>query len=180
MAVADDPFTAILEATWAMLEANDGFTSIVKVKNRIKFDMDDPIKQNVSTADKPEVRLVPTSVGPDAGAQVNMAASNVSLVVFGMELQIATGQQHLIDATIAGKENVLRVMWEAYRACWAWRTHYTSMGWGDPAESFKVHRLRAGTASIGVLVEDLNRGIDGWSSLLNLEVAMNFAINVHE
>ncbi len=181
MANADDPFTAIINATWAMLEASSGFTDIVKVGNRIKYDDDDPIKNAVSTVDKPEVRIIPTSLVPDGRSDsLLVGASNTSLMVFGMELQISTGIQRLDDASIPGRENVARVLWESIRATWAHQTHYVSMSWGDPAKDFKVHGFKATAASIGVLIDDLTRGISGFSALLSMEVSLNLAISVHE
>lgn len=180
MPTADDPFTGLLITTWAMLEANAGFRNLVKVSNRIKFEKDDPIKAEVSTLDKPEVRIIPVSLDPTDSPQISQSASNLSMMTFSMQIQIATGMQRLDDASIAGRENVLRVTWETLRAIWAWPTHYTSLTWGTAETAFAVHRVIARAASIGVLIEDLDRGIAGWSSIIELEVAANFGITAHD
>lgn len=183
MATADDPFTVVMAQTWAMLEANAGFTDLVLVGNRIKFDEDDPVKERVSSADKPEVRLIPLTLGPgDNIAQMNVAASNTSLIKFDMELQISTGQVRLVPPAKVGRENVFRVLWEAIRATYAADTYFKSvtLTWGEDETVFKVHRFRTLSASIGVLESDLTRGIEGWSALLAFEVTMNFGIAQHQ
>lgn len=184
MTVTADPFETVMEQVWAMLEANTTFSSLVLARNRVKYDVDNPKKSRVSRADKPEVRLIPVSIGPDGNEQVQRSSSSSAFMVLEMELQISTAEQRLVPANKTGRETVFRVLWEALRSTWAWHTYLgaaATLQWDvTTPKTFRVHRFSATAAEIGVLVDDLDRGAKGWSSLVSFEVAMNFGISVHE
>lgn len=182
MATGSNPYIATYEATWDMLEGNEDFASLVKVGNRIKFDKDSPIKADVSTADKPEVRLVPTDLNPERNARsIIQACSSAALTVLQLELQIGTGEQRLFRAgTAAGRQTMFDVLWEAQRAAMDWPSYFTSMTWGTPTVDFKVNHIIVSAASMGVLLEDqLERSIRGWSALMSIDVSMTFPLVTH-
>ena len=182
MATGPDPFTACLTAAWDMFEANADLGSLVKVENRVKFDKDVAVKKHVSTGDKPEVRIIPVDITPEVGSNgIIQSTSSSAYFIYQLEVQIATGEGRLFEkgTTGLGRQTVLMVLWQLWRSCLNWRDYFDSMTWGPTTIAFGVHRVSLVTASIGVLQEDLDRDTQGWSSLSQLNIALNFGITAH-
>lgn len=156
-----DPFSTVYDALWAALEGHAGFTALVPVGNRIKFNKPDPIKAEVSTQDLPEVRLLPASFAGNLPI-----TSNSSRVQHQFEVQIATGSQQV-------KGKLFPVAWEVIRALSKWQSHLTGLTW-DAGKVIRVTNVRTFSAREGVLYQDLNRGIIGWSLNMTIDVDMFF------
>ncbi len=144
-----------------MLEDYSAFTAGVAAGNRVKFTSADraPAKDEVSSADLPEVRLVPT-----VGTPHTERTSNSSSVVKRWEVQVSTGDQRLDVAAFP-------LEWEVLRAMHDWRTRLVTLEW---AGKKYVKRCQCVESSVGVSNSDLDRGIRGWSTIMVLEVEMWF------
>lgn len=160
--MATDPFTLVYSALWDMLEANAEFADMVKVGNRIRFDIEKRgvLKPDVSTADLPEVILT------TFGGSLNLIdTSSSSKVTRFYQIVISTG-----DLRLAEYLNPLE--WAIFRAMVGWRTTLGALRWKD--KSF-VKRANVTTGSEGESDPERNRGIKGWSALWTIEVEMHFA-----
>ncbi len=158
-----DPLSLVYDALWDTLEAHRGFRDLVKEGNRVKFTgrNRDPLKEQVSVADLPEVRIVVASTPLDLNA-----TSSTSFVTAVYEVGIATGDQR-IDAVL------FPVMWEIIRALSQEElgARMKSLEWD--AATFVV-TTEVGMASIGTSDVDVNRGIKGWSVVWPVSVKMSF------
>ena len=161
-----DPYTKALEALWAILEARSDFTSLVRPSNRIKFTSigtrRSPIKEQVSTADLPEVRIIVTGSQP--------AARGSSCSAFDMatyEVQVSSGDQRLDDPHLPLK-------WAIMRAMLRERTILETL----QALTWNGRRFVVGikptSVREGVTEADLNRGIHGWAGVWAIDVEMAF------
>lgn len=165
MAVSTDPLSALYDALWAMLEAHSGLAALVRLNNRIKFSGASraPLKDEISTADLPEMRLIVAAVSP----HIERTSNSGSMLV-RLEVQIATGEQRFTEAGADGVgAGLLPVIWETLRALHGWQTELASLTWNSKAY---VVTCTPGVAEIGVNNLDLNRGIAGWSSVWACEV----------
>lgn len=157
-----DPFTQVYDALWAMLEARAGITKMVRLKNRIKFTGSnrDPIKDQISYRDLPEMILV-----PGTGIPHLQRTSNSSSMLETLEIRVATGDQRI-------GEILYPLKWEVYRALSTWETLLLALTWNS--KTF-VRLVRPTSVQDGVAQADLNRGIKGWSTLWACEYEMWFA-----
>lgn len=159
--MATDPLSLVYDSIWTMLEAHADFASLVKVGNRTKFSGTNrnPMKEEILTADRPEVRLVATS------SRMHLQrASNSSTWDVTLSLQVATGDQRL-------DYKIYPVMWAVFRALSTWETHVKTLTWN--AKTF-VHLARPQESTEGVDLPDMNKGIIGWSTIWSYEVQMHF------
>lgn len=153
-----DPITQVHNAIWELLLAHPPFADAVKEGNRILFTGTSrgPIKDEVSTADLPEVRLVP------AGAATQLQrTSNGSSLVKRFAIQVRTGEQR-VDAGLYPLE------WEIYRALADWTTVLLALKWSDYC-FVKLCR------PIGFAESLESNGITGWVSVWSCEVEMWFS-----
>lgn len=177
-----DPFSQVERALWTMLEAHEGFTDRVRSGNRVKFsggNSRSPMKDEVSAADLPEVRIIP------AGKVEQLEIDSTACHVAGTwQIQIATGDQRTDEAgDLAGSDkaygaSVFPVQWEILRALQGWRTHIKTLTWSG--ETFVTAFKIGGPTSEGTTDTDLNRGVKGWSSILSVTVFMHFAVSLME
>ena len=61
-----DPFTLVYDALWELLDSSARLRELVKAGNRInlnRYDDRHPIKEEVSSADLPELIIIPVSGG---------------------------------------------------------------------------------------------------------------------
>lgn len=156
-----DPATQVYNALWDMLEAHKGFTDLVRVGNRIKMSgrKRRPIKDEVSEADLPEVRIIPAGGEPHV-----QRTSNGSSLVKRFAIQVSTGEE-VVDVKL------FPVEWEIYRAMSKWAVTLQALKWNG--RSF-VNLARPLEITEGVSDSDLNRGIVGWSTVWMCEVIMWF------
>jgi hypothetical protein len=160
--MATDPATLVYDSIWATLEAHSDFASLVLAGDRIKFNdaaPRDPIKDNVLTADKPEVRLI----GESTAFHFESSSSSTFWIVT-YNLQVATGELRVT-------KKLFPVMWAAARALTNWPTTLRALTWNSKVF---VHLARPITTSEGVDSVLMNRGIIGWSSIWAYEVHMHF------
>jgi len=159
---ATDPFSLVYNALWTLLEAHAEFAALVKVGNRIKFNAaggDDPIKDKLSSADLPEVRLLCTGTSP----HVQHTSGSSSCIKF-FEIQVATrSQQYTAE--------LFPVEWEIYRAMSKWATVLSALTWNS--KTF-VKLARPTDGQQGVSTDDVDRGGHGWVSVWGIEVQMWF------
>ena len=153
-----NPYTEVVLGLWSLLESSSDFCTLVAPGNRIKFlgESRSPIKTEVSDADLPEVRIVPTGSTPHAHAASNMHRETVRY-----EVQLSTGDQRL-DALV----NPLR--WIITRAMLNVHDHLKN------AVMFAGLRIvvlaRPSSVTDGVSQADMNRQIRGWAALWACEV----------
>lgn len=159
---ASDPASLVYDSIWATLEAKSAFTDLVKVGNRMKFNDSaprDPMKREVLTEDKPEVRVV--GLKSDMHLQ---SSSNSSFWDITYSIQIATGERRITRV-------LFPVMWAIYRAMADWPTTLAALTWNG--KTF-VHYAKPEDSSEGIDALLLNRGIVGWSSIWTYEVRLHF------
>lgn len=162
MAIETDPFTQVYDALWSLPWKRKELCRLVKPGNRITFSGQDrdPLRPEVSTANLPELTLIPISGQPHV-----QATSNSSFWLARFEWQLATGDKRVNRA-------LYRVTFELLRALANWLTVLQALKW--KSKPFVVVQIPR-DERIGVTERDLNRGIQGWSSLWSCEVKMFFA-----
>lgn len=162
MANDKDPFTQVHEALWSMIENWDALAEMVKVGNRVKMTgtARDPLKEQVSTDDVPELRIVP--VNGSMGLDVTNEEYGIKQ---DWEIQVSTGDQR-VDAML------FPIQWEIMRALATWPDVLNALKWNN--KEF-ILNMEVSRVSAGVSDRDLNRGIKGWSLLLTCSVSMYFA-----
>lgn len=158
---ARDPLSMVFLATWDLLEAHKPFTDLVKPRNRIKLlgDNRDPDKEQISTEDLPEVRIIPAGGTPHL-----QHTSTGSSWLKRWNIQVSTGDMR-VDHLL------FPVAWETYRAMSKWAATMQALKWND--RTF-VTLARPLQADEGISDRDLNRGIKGWHNVFAGETQMWF------
>lgn len=107
-----DPFTQAYDALWTKLESHTGFTGLVKVGDRIKYDTGkkDPEKDSIQNAALPEVRIIDLG-----GAGGNRKSSNSFSIIRRYQVQISTDYLTL-EGNTANPDGLYPVEWEIMRA----------------------------------------------------------------
>lgn len=157
-----NPFTQVYEALWEMLENHQGFVDLVPEKNRIKMLSHSPVKDQVSTADLPEVRILPFG-----GRNHMNNSTNSTKLTRRYNIQIATGTHDVSEA-------LYLVEFEIIRALHDWTKILKELQWSG-CTFVKVFREL--DIQEGASVYDLNRGIKGWSSVWSCEIELWFNNN---
>lgn len=156
-----DPISQVYTALWSMVEAHTPLASMVKTKNRIKYNGDnrDPEKREILDADMPEIRIISSTSNPTIGR-----TSNGTSVVKHFKVQISTGDQR-VDA------GLFAIEWELYRAFANWANTMKNLTWNS-----KTYILKAVPTAVqdGMSNNELQRGIRGWISIWECEVEMWF------
>ncbi len=158
----DNPFTAMYTALWDLAAASEYLSSLIRLKNRIRFDyagQSSPIKDVVSNADLPELMLVATSGTPSL-----RNTSSSSMITRNYEWILSTG-----DMSVSNK--LLDVEWAIFCAMVDWPDVVTALQWNG---SRFVKRCAFTDLTVGQSDPERNRGIEGWSSVWALEVEMHF------
>ena len=156
-----DPLTQVYIGLFDTIFSRDFVQEKVRPSNRIQLTgkLREPFRREVSTADLPELRIVPIGSIPHM-----LRTSGSSSIVEKYSIQISTGSK-LVDILYPLK-------FEIYRALCDWQTIIKILTWKD--QEF-VKRISVSSINEGVTEMDLNRGIDGWASLWTVEVEMFFA-----
>lgn len=165
--ITTDPFSAVYEELWSLLEDSEEFGRRVAEGNRIKYIKDgdntrDPEKDQMSTADFPEVRLVPAGIFPHL-----QRTSNSSSIVARYAIEIRSGDKRLNEAHFP-------VIWAVYRAMAPWAARLRELTWNDGDVFINLAR------PVGDVIEDMerggdvSRGIEGWFAIWTVEVSMWF------
>ena len=157
-----DPFTLVYDALWELLDSSARLRELVKAGNRInlnRYDDRHPIKEEVSSADLPELIIIPVSGGE------TKQTSGARIIVQRYRIILSTGDQRVNPGIFPIKFAVICAMenWVKYLK--------TGVTWRN---TNPVVNARLLDASDGVSDTDMARGIKGWSSLMNLEVNFSF------
>jgi hypothetical protein len=107
-----DPFTQAYDALWTKLEAHTGFTGLVKVGDRIKYDTGkkDPEKDSIQNAALPEVRIIDLG-----GVGGNRKSSNSFSIIRRYQVQVSTDYLTL-EGNTSIPDGLYPVEWEIMRA----------------------------------------------------------------
>lgn len=156
-----DPLSQVYDALWDLLEVHVPLTSLVKAGNRVKFSgtSRDPEKERVSTADLPEIRIIPLGGTPHI-----QRTSNGSSWVKRFAVILATGDKR-VDVSL------FPVEWEIYRAMAQWADTLTALTWNDKPY---IKLARPVSATEGISDRDLQRGVEGWTAVWQCEVELWF------
>ena len=155
-----DPFNAVYDAVWTMLNAHEGFTDLCKVGNRETFGTGasvDPDRAIASEGDMPLLGIIP------AGGTANLlATSSESAFTEKYQAVVITG-----DKRIGTKLNPLR--WQIIRALSNWITELTGFKWND--RDFCVTLLQVADTSTAI---DVTKGVTGWTAVISIHVDIRF------
>lgn len=158
-----DPFTLVHNALWALADASQPLTQLVKPKNKIKFNSEtdrDPMKQEVMASDLPELVLAIEGTN-----EVNLHASScTSMITRQYAWMISSGD-------IRANEILHPVEWAVCCAMVNWRETLSALTW---REQLFVKRVNNTTLTTGMSDPERNRGIKGWSSIWRCEIEMHF------
>jgi len=162
--MSTDPFSLVFDALWQMVDDSVPLTQLVRLGNKIKFNKQydrAPLKENVSDADLPE--LILTTMGV---LEANMYHSSCdSLIRRNYQWLLSTGD-------IRTNYRLFPVQFALFCAMHDWQGVLSSLLWNN--KTF-IKACRWGTLSEGISNPQLNRGIEGWSSIWNISVDMIFA-----
>lgn len=155
-----NPLTQVTDALWTMLEANSGFTNLVKAGNRIKYDSRNPEKHMAQSADYPIVRIKEST----ALAQP-YRTSNMSTFSKQYHIQIITGEQ--------AYDSCHDVEFEIIRSFADWPNNLESLAWSGDDSKF-VYDCRLLTAEQMLDSKEPNQKIRGWSTVWACMVGFKF------
>lgn len=151
-----NPISLIAGGLWAAVDAHPVLAEI-RAGNKIRFDRPgNPIKETLAIADVPELRLLPTSA---SGNLHN--TSNSSTVVTTFTWLVVLGQ--------FGETEVNKLLWALIECAAAWKKYIAPLEWRG--KRF-VKRLDFRQSQSGLTDRALNRGVDGWSAILTIEVEL--------
>ena len=156
-----NPIEMNYDALWQLAERRPALLNLVAPGNRIKFDKPLPIKEEVSTADLPEMRLLIPSFKPWP-----FRTSNSTTMTVTYQFQIASGDWQY--------KTVLNITWELILAMMTWHDVLGELEWMGVKYN-KIMTMKDG--SLVITQSDLNRGIKGWATLWACETEMWFGTN---
>lgn len=159
------PFSDVYDALWTMVESHTGLAAIVRIGNRIKFNDDTnrgPTKNNTSSADYPELRLVP------AGTEANLpSSSSGSTIVRSWNWEIYTGDMRL--AYDSGLDDIDWFLIQVHNC----PNDLFELSF-DGEEGY-VKRVTFTDNNIGFDLLDPDRNINGWQAVWTVSVEMAFS-----
>ena len=154
-----DPFSQVHNALWEMAMANTDLRDLILSRNQIRYDQEDSQKDQISSADTPELALL--SVGGDAGRYDN---STETTVVRNYAWVITSGDFRI-------NEVYNKIAFELFRALVKWPEALCPLTW--KGRQF-VNKFRLLSVQEGLMMKNLDRGIRGWSGLWDCEVNFSF------
>ena len=157
-----NPYDALLETFWQVLESDTDFCSVVPSGNRIKFMGADrePVKRDISEADIPEVRVIVTGSAPHPKRTSSSHSDTVTL-----EIQVSSGDQRF-----SAMHNPLRwILFRALRNIEDELRRRCFWNGENPVKLAKPTQVRDGVSQ-----SDLDRGIKGWSAMWTCEIELWF------
>jgi hypothetical protein len=163
--IATDPLTAVHEELWLLLEDSPDFTHRMKDGNKITYVGNrDPEKQEISTEDLPEVRIVPGGLLPHL-----QWTSNSSRLTARYSIEVRSGSKDLSEAHYP-------LVWAVYKAMrpWADRLRELTIAENDHGPFVMLGRP-SGDVTEGIERGEVTRGVEGWFSIWVVEVDMQFA-----
>ena len=154
----DNPIQQVYDAIWHLIESNEELTELVKLNNRIRFEDRDPMKDEISTSDLPEIRLVPVG-----GSSSQGISSSQDRLIKRFRIDISSGTQDVSE--------LFELEWRLFCALSPWQ----EVLYGLTLNGCKfVIACRGLSIREGITQSDLNRGIRGWSSMWECEIEMFF------
>lgn len=163
--ITTDPFTAVAQELWGLLNDSSDFTKLVKPGDQIHYigGYRDPEKQEVQTADLPEARIIPGGILPHL-----QNTSSSSRVTAKYMLEVRTGTKVLDKAHYP-------LIWAVYKAMrpWAARLMALTIEENDSG-SFVVLTRPFGETVEGIERGEVAKGIAGWFAIWTIEVDMWF------
>jgi len=160
-----DPLTMVYNSVRDMLLAHPAFCDNVKPGNVITFTAEhtrdiEPVKENINTADLPEVRIVPVSVIPHLDSD-----SDNSTLLLRLKIELATGE-------IRVDRLIFPLIWETFRAMQTWTDHILTLRWNS--KRFVTHARPIASILLGTdFPLELIRGVEGWTGVWEYEVLMH-------
>jgi len=162
MASETDPFTQVYDALYELPWKREALCRLVRAGNRVSYADDDrdPVKSTVTTADLPELRLVPLGGTPHL-----QRTSSSSTWLMRFQWMLATADQRV-------HKYLFPVEWELLRAMADWGTYLKALTW--KTETF-ARVMKLTDARLGMVDPEVSRGIKGWISVWACEVLMQFS-----
>lgn len=163
--ITDDPFTLVFNQIWSILENSPLFTADVAVGNRIKYNLNNkrnPFKQQINDSDLPEVVLIST------GMDVRLFnTSSTTKIIKRYSVLLSTGDLRI--------NNLLyQIQWDLVVCLTGWQVLLGQLLWPENTGVSFVKRADILDTTEGLSDPERNRGVVGWSSVMNLEVEMHF------
>lgn len=152
-----NPLTMVYDALWTIIESHPALTSLVRVGNRVK-DLS-TLKDQVSTVDLPEIRIICQSAEP----KIYRTSSGTTLKKI-YQIQVATGEYNV-------QSQLHIIEWELLKAFSKYKDVLDALTWNS--KRF-ILQAKVTTVNEGTTQADLNRGIRGWVSLWTCEVEFWF------
>lgn len=161
--MATDPYTLAHDALWAVLEANSDFTTLVPSGNRIKFSGDDrhPIKDKITTADTPDVRITMRVL-----TVRETGASNGEFDRIQFNIELATGDQRLTTRAFP-------IIWAIRQAIFAGDAILSAIEFNSKTNWISC--AEPGKVDFGISDDGEARGIVGWAAVETLELQLFFS-----
>ncbi len=155
MTIELDPISQVHNGLLDLLAEHPLLAERIRPGNWIRYDRRAPEKDEIGTADVPELRLRPL------GDVSNLSASSTSSELYKTwALEIATGDMRVT-------EHLFPLEWAALCALQAWPALRT-LQWGDCSGFAKS--VRVIDHAEGQFDRDLLRGIAGWTVAFNIRV----------
>lgn len=154
-----DPFSMTFAALWALAESSPRLQEVVRLGNRIKMQDRDSWKDQIASADLPELVLITNGMTGNL-----QETSSTTKFVRTYSWLLSTGDMRLTHL-------LYPVEWSIVCAMTRWKEVLAPLEWrGDRF----IKRMGLGVVDEGVSDRERNRGIAGWSSVWRIEVEMHF------
>lgn len=158
-----NPYLIAYDFIWEMVDNFAPFADEFKAGNIINLadeNRRDPMKDNILTADLPEIILI--MAGGDGNLHRSSSSSNI---IQQFQFLISTGERRL---TL-----ISDLKWYAYQALWAWQ----KQGFGAALYANETFITRLDWVNVveGESDPALNRGIMGWSTIISFEAEFEFS-----
>lgn len=163
--MSKDPLTLVYEGLWELVEDFKPFADEVRVGNRIKMSgkSRDPEKEYVTTADLPQVKLVPS------GGETNLhSSSNQTQMIRRFSFIIDTGDKRVDYLHFPLQWHIVCVMCN-------WKMRIGGMKWNG---HHFLTDLQIPSVEEGESDPDANDDIEGFTSIATIEATMLFATHL--
>lgn len=162
--VEEDPLSIVYDGVWELVDNFAPFKDQFRPGNIIRLNdpnNPDPLKNNIQTADLPEVILVFSG-----GSGNTHSTSSQSQMGQQFDFLISTGQKRV------GLTSALK--WHAFQCVYHWRESLAGLTYRG--ETFVTSLDWLGVLE-GMSDPQNNRGILGWSSVVSIKCEMTFSRN---
>lgn len=156
-----DPFSQLYNALWTMVERNRELKKLIPEGNRIRYQHESELKEQPNFADRPELQLL-SGGGSFGGRDNNTSRSVTKEFVWG-----------ITTADFRVNQLFNKVSWELFRSMSDWECVLCNLSW---CNCRFVQNFRLISAEDSLLMTQLDKGLDGWSSLWQVEVDCGFLI----